>query len=317
MESQAPRRSIANRLLRPGLLALGLTAALVVGVYAHDGGGGPGGGGPGGGPGGGITISAMNGSQLTLTTPDGWTRTIDATGVTIMNGTATAALGDLKVGASISLQQSRNFDGSVTITEIDIVAPDAEGTVTAVGDSSITVKTADGASLTINVTSSTTYTINGTTGALGGITVGNVVHADGTANADGTFTATSVHVQPASLRGTVTAVGASSITIADASGATATINVTSSTTYRNSAGSATLADVTVGSVVSAQGVRTSDGSLNATSVGIGTDLRDGGHGRGPGPRGFGGPGGPGAPGAPGAAAPSSDPNATPAPSASA
>ena len=59
-----------------------------------------------------------------------------------------------------------------------------------------------------------------------------------------------------------------------------------STTYRTVNGTGSLADVTVGSVVRAEGVRNADGSLNATTVAVGdADGRFGG----PGGRGHGGP----------------------------
>src|SRR4029079_7397827 len=143
-----------------------------------------------------------------------------------------------------------------------------------------------GESRTVVLTATTTYTVNGASGTVAGVTVGSAVRVQGTANADGTFTATSVSVHPASLGGTVTAVTADTITVADASGATATIRVTGTTTYRTASGAGTLTDVVVGSIVRAEGVRNADGSLTATAVQIGTadagfgPGHDGGH-RGP------------------------------------
>ena len=281
MEPATSHRSKLGRLLRPALLAMALTAVLVVGVSAHGGGpggGGPGGGGPGGGPGGrgGATITAISGAQLTLATDEGWTRTLDATGATVVSGETTIALGDLKVGDEIAVRQSRNFDGSTAVVQITLVAPHVSGTVTAVGASSITIQERDGTSRTVNVTATTTYTVNRAAATLAAVTVGRSARVQGTENADGSFTATSVSVHPAHLGGTVTAVSAGSITVADASGATATIRVTDTTTYRTADGAGTVADVVVGSVVRAEGLRNSDGSLTATSVGIGS--ADGGFG---------------------------------------
>jgi hypothetical protein len=297
-----------RRLLGPALLALMATTVLAAVVSAHDGSGGPGGGGPGGG-GGGATISAINGTQLTLVTADGWTRTLDASGVTVMSGTTTIAASDLKVGDEIAIRQSRNFDGTNQVVEIDVVAPHVEGTVTAVNTGSLTIQTAAGATTTVTMTATTTYAANRASATLADVTVGSVVRVQGTANADGSFTATSVSVHPASLGGTVTAATADSITVADASGATATIHVSAATTYRTAAGSGTLADAVVGSILRAEGVRNADGSLNATAVRIGT--ADGGFGgnRGGGHRGFGGPDG-AVPTSP-SANPSANPSASP------
>ncbi len=302
-----------RRLFGAGLVALALSAAVVTGVSAN--------GGPGGRFGGdGITVTAINGNQLTLATADGWSRTVDATGVTVMNGTATATLADLTVGDEIGISQSRNFDGSVAVTQISIVAPHVEGGVTAVDASSITVKQADGTSRTVTLTATTTYSNCRDGATVADVTVGSRVNVLGTANADGSFTATSVSTHAASLGGMVTATTATSITVKDASGATATITVSGTTTYRAASGTGTIADVTVGSVVRAEGALNADGSLTATSVQIGTAGDGFGRGFGGGRHGGHGPGGPGGPGgrggqngqpaAPGApAAPSAAPSA--------
>lgn len=272
MEPGTSHRSKLGRLLRPALLAMALTAVLVVGVSAH-------GGGPGGR--GGATITAISGAQLTLVTGDGWTRALDATGATVMSGETTIALGDLTVGDEITVRQSRNFDGGVAVVQINLVAPNVSGTVTAVGASSITIVELDGTSRTVSVTAATSYTVDRESATLAAVTVGTSARVEGTENADGSFTATTVSIHPARLGGTVTAVSGNSITVADASGATATIGVSSTTSYTTATGAGTLADVAVGSVVRAEGLRNSDGSLTATSVRIGTeDGRFGGSGHG-------------------------------------
>jgi hypothetical protein len=277
MQQLAPRRSLRRWIAGT---ALGLTLAIgaVAGVSAH------GFGGPGGGPGGGATITAINGSQLSLTTANGWSRTLDAAGATITGpDDATLALSDLQVGDEVRVHEARNFDGSTTVTEISVLAPNVEGTVTAVTDTSVTVQEADGTSRTATLTDATTYSARRAAAAKADLTVGSVVRIEGTENADGSFTATSVSIRPAGLGGTVTATTADSITVQDAAGNSATIHVTASTTYQTVNGAGTLADVTVGSVVRAEGVKNADGSLNATAVRIGdADRRFG-------P--FGGPGG--------------------------
>jgi hypothetical protein len=69
----------------------------------------------------------------------------------------------------------------------------AGGTVTANNGTSIVVKTRDGSSLTINVDATTKYQVAGKTSAtLSDIAVNAIVMAEGTKNADGTFSATVV-----------------------------------------------------------------------------------------------------------------------------
>jgi hypothetical protein len=71
----------------------------------------------------------------------------------------------------------------------------AGGTVTATSasDQTITVKARDGSSLTIKVDATTKYQVVGkTTASLSDIVVNAIVMAEGTKNADGTFSATVV-----------------------------------------------------------------------------------------------------------------------------
>jgi hypothetical protein len=277
--------------------------------------GGPGGPGRGFGQ---ITITAVNGNQLSLKTDDGWTRTIDASGAKVTDQTGTAlTIGDLKVGDQIRFQETRNADGTYKVTAIVRVAPEADGTVKSVDAGAIVVTEPDGSTTTINVTSSTTYTKGGQAATAADVKVGDQVRAIGTN--DNGFTATKVDIQPASVDGTVTAKTSDTITVKDRAGNSVTVHVTASTTYQSPGKtSPTLADVAVNDVIQAQGTKNSDGSLAATTVRFGTPGQGGpffvpgGPGFGPGGPGFGhGRGGPGfKPGAP----PPGTPNATPAPS---
>src|SRR3954451_4579886 len=144
MEAQIPtttrtRWRPSRRVLVSGLLSLALLGAVVPIVSANDG---------GGHPGGDVTITAIDGNQLTLMSADGWTRTVDASTASVLNGTTTITLADLKVGDEVTLAESRNFDGSETVTSITVVAPTLQGIVTAIDATSLTVKEADGTSKT-------------------------------------------------------------------------------------------------------------------------------------------------------------------------
>jgi len=140
------------------------------------------------------TITAISGSNLSLKTEDGWTRTIAvSSSTTIAKGGKTVAIGDLTVGDRIVFLQTRNSDGSFSITSIQVVLPRVGGEVTARSASTITVKQPDGTSATIHVSSGTTYQVPGiTTPSLSDISVGMLVVAEGTLGSDGSLTATSV-----------------------------------------------------------------------------------------------------------------------------
>jgi hypothetical protein len=266
-----------------------------------------------------ITITAIDGAKLSLKTDDDWTRTIDATGATVTNDGKTVALSTLKVGDRIVFRETRNDDGTYTITAITVVQPTVAGTVASVSGSTVTVTTFGNTTAKVALTGSTTYTLGGQASTKDAVVAGVRISARGTLGSDGTLTATSVEIQPATAAGTVKEKGTSSLTLTIRDGSTVVVKVTSSTTYQvDGITTPTLADIKVGDVVMASGTKNADGSLSATAVrshaagdfggpgmGGGDGFGRGGHG-GPGMDGWGFPGGGWGPG---------DPDASPAPSA--
>ncbi|HEX5147970.1 MAG TPA: DUF5666 domain-containing protein [Candidatus Limnocylindrales bacterium] len=142
-----------------------------------------------------ITISAIDGSSLSLKTDDGWTRTITVgSSTTITKGGATIAVGDLAVGDQIRFTQEKATDGTYSITAIHVVLPTIGGEVSAISGNTITVTGRDGTTGTIHVDGDTTYEVNGTAGkALSDVTVGSFIVAEGTLRADGSLDADAVH----------------------------------------------------------------------------------------------------------------------------
>jgi hypothetical protein len=177
-----------------GTLAAGTTTETSAGTLdLNRFGGGPGGrGGPGHGAGG-ITITAISGSNLSLETADGWTRTITVDADTTYSESGdTIALGDLSVGDEIAFRQTLEDDGSWTIDAVVVILPHVGGEVTAVSGSTITVEQRDGTTATITVNGDTEYQVNGDNAALADVEVGMFLVAAGTENADGSLTATDV-----------------------------------------------------------------------------------------------------------------------------
>jgi len=197
--------AVAAALVAAGMLAAAATAAPSGTLAVGDTTGGDPvalqGRGPADGPMGGrfgfgsITITGISGSNVSLKTADGWTRTIAVTGdTTLMEGDATITLSDLNVGDEVRFKQTQENDGTFTVTDLHVVLPHVGGSVTAVDGSTITVTQRDGSTATIKVTSATTYTVGRTDGkALADVTVGMFVGAIGTLNADGSLTASQVH----------------------------------------------------------------------------------------------------------------------------
>jgi Domain of unknown function (DUF5666) len=146
-----------------------------------------------------ITITAIDGSNVSLKTDDGWTRTIAVTSTTkVSRGGTAIALGDIKVGDKIRFHETRNADGSFTIDQVDVVVPSVVGKVTAKTADTITVEKLGGGTATIHVAGSTTYRVAGKANAtLGDIAVGAIIGAQGQQRADGSIDATTVRAAPA------------------------------------------------------------------------------------------------------------------------
>jgi uncharacterized protein DUF5666 len=141
-----------------------------------------------------ISVTAIDGSNLSLKTDDGWTRTIAVTGTTkLTKGGNAIALGDIKVGDRVRFRETRNADGTFSVDAIEVVLPSVVGKVTAKTADSITIESLGGGTVTIHVNASTTYRVAGKKNAtLADITVGAIVGAQGQKRADGSLDATTV-----------------------------------------------------------------------------------------------------------------------------
>jgi hypothetical protein len=149
-----------------------------------------------------ISITAISGSNLSLATEDGWTRTITVDGgTTYTKAGDDVTLGDLAVGDNIAFRQTREDDGSWTIDAIAVILPHVGGQVTAVDGSTITIELRGGTTATVNVGSDANVVVNGDAAAAGDIKVGMVLVAEGTENPDGSLDATRVRAGDARLRG--------------------------------------------------------------------------------------------------------------------
>lgn len=176
-----------------GTLAAGTGADAAGGVATLHGFRGPGGRGGFGHGMGGITITAIAGSNLSLETADGWTRTITVDAdTTYAKGGDAIELGDLAIGDRIAFRQTLEDDGTWSIDAIAVILPHVGGKVTAVSGSTITVEQRDGTRATITVTAETEYRVNGDNAEFADVEVGMLLVARGTENADGSLTATDV-----------------------------------------------------------------------------------------------------------------------------
>ncbi len=140
-----------------------------------------------------IKITKISGSNVSLETVDGWSRTIAvAADTTITKGGKTIAVGDLTVGDQVRLRQSKADDGTFDVTGIVVVLPTVAGQVSAIDGNTITVTVRGGTSQKVHVDADTTYTVNGASGKLSDLEVGSILVAEGTQRADGSLDAAAI-----------------------------------------------------------------------------------------------------------------------------
>jgi hypothetical protein len=215
-----------------------------------------------------ITIAAISGNDVTLATADGWRRTISVTSaMKLSKGGQDIAVGDLKVGDQVRFRQTRNADGTFTVTDLAVVVPTIRGTASSVTSSSFKVTTRDGSVWTVTVDGSTKFAFGVGTGSLADVKDGTTVVVSGNTTGENALMALGVRVAPDRAVGTVTAKSADSITIKRRDGSSLTIHVSGDTTFRVTGNdNAKLSDVAVGMAIGATGRARADGSIDADKV---------------------------------------------------
>jgi Domain of unknown function (DUF5666) len=141
------------------------------------------------------TVSAIEGSELTLMSPDGWTRDVDTSAIAITRGSTPITVADVRVGDRVRVASQRGADGTWTVSRIQVLLSVVRGTVASVDAGSFRVTTGDGASVTVRVAADTTW-LTGCRGpsGLGTLEVGSLAAARGVAAADGSIDASLVTV---------------------------------------------------------------------------------------------------------------------------
>jgi hypothetical protein len=148
--------------------------------------------------------------------------------------------------------------------------PGADGLITSVSSTGLTVRDLFGTSHAYKVTSSTTIH-SGPTGSVKLSTLTRGEHVIVRTTTTSTTTAADIDVHLASIDGAVTSINASAITVTDRDGFTRTIDTDAQTKYTVAAGSSTRSAIKSGSVVHAEGTVDSNGTaLDAARVDVRT-----------------------------------------------
>jgi hypothetical protein len=215
-----------------------------------------------------ITITSISGSNVTLSTEDGWTRTIAITDdVELTKGGRAIGVSDLVVGDQVRIGQTRADDGTYTVDAIAVVVPSVRGTVSDISATGFKVTNRDGSVWTITVNASTEYRYGTGEGSLSDVTNGSTVIVLGAAAGDNALTALTVRVAPDRAAGTVSSKTSDSIVITQRDGTSLTVHVDADTTYRvGGVDDADLGDVAVDMAIGVSGRERADGSIDADAV---------------------------------------------------
>jgi hypothetical protein len=126
-------------------------------------------------------------------------------------------------------------------------------TITKVDGSTLELRTDDGWTRTITLSAETKIQKGGESATVGDLKVGDKIALRQKRNDDGTYTVVAIVVPVPVAAGTVTAIGADSLTLKTRDGSTRTISLTGATTYKLGRVDGKKTDIKVGSVVVASG----------------------------------------------------------------
>ncbi len=216
-----------------------------------------------GGPREAATLASVSGNTLNLTKADGTTSTatVDAN-TKYQKADKQITLADLKAGDKLAIHVAQ---GATTADRVDVVLNHAAGTLSAVDGNNLTVTNKDGATSKVVVNSQTTYTRLGQAATQSDLKSGANIQVEGALGTDNVITALKVDIMVPGAGGNVTKVDGATITVSDRGGSK-TIITDAATRILKAGQAATLADITAGSKIRANGTLNSDGSLKAEQV---------------------------------------------------
>src|ERR1039458_125016 len=218
-------------------------------------------------------VTAVVGNSITITTGQGFARTIlVSAATTYTEGGAAATLANVTVGSDIIAVGT--IDTNMTTLDATKVAirevghaVTYRGVISAVSSTSVTLNRNDGKTTTFTITPTTIITEGAASMNAPSLAPGDT--GDGEGNSANPTTALRINIVQATLAGKVTAVVGNLITISGGQGFARTILVSAATTYTEGGAAATLANVTVGSDIIAVGtIDTNMTTLDATKVAI-------------------------------------------------
>lgn len=216
-------------------------------------------------------VTQASASSLTVRTVNN-DRDVRLTANTVVRVDGQASsISAIAVGDKVEIHAQKEADGTTTAVAIEIEShpsTEVEGTAKSVSATSVTVTTATG-DVVIALTSATRFFANGQTATAADVHVGDRMEVEVREQTDKTLAALVVKVENESihLRGTISAVSASSITVHTTTG-DVVVALTSSTLIRMQGKVSNASMLLVGSRVEVEAVHRADQSLAAVTITI-------------------------------------------------
>jgi hypothetical protein len=234
------------------------------------------------------TVTSVGATQLHVLTRSGDDVTVNVNSNTIIRSHGQIVpLSTIVVGDQVEIQSQRAADGSNLAVRIQVESEgssheneqvEVNGVIASISGTAITVN-GGGTSTVVNVPA--TATIRGNSNVVltfSQLKVGDRVEVKAQRSADGSLQAVSIndeaeteapHDQTVELKGNLTAVSPTSVTVGAQGSAPVAVGITSATTVQDKDGkSASVSDLKVGQTVEIKATRQSDGSLVANSIKI-------------------------------------------------
>ncbi len=190
-------------------------------------------------------VTAVTATSVTITSEHGTSVVLTITPSTLFTvGGTTATASSLAVGENVKVAVDPT--SPLTATQIKISMPDGvHGQVTAVTATSVTIASEHGTPVVLTITPTTTFSIGSAATTVASLATGERVSV--MVDPAAPTTATQINISmPEGIHGQVTAVTATSVTIASEHGTPVVLTITPTTTFSEGSVSTTIAALAVG-----------------------------------------------------------------------
>ena len=195
-------------------------------------------------------VTALTGTSVTVLSSDNASSTFTITPTTtFFEGATAVTAAALAVGEHVDI--TRLTSSLTTAVKVNIEMASVAGIVSSVSGNVITITGGEGFTRTIDVSSATTFSEGGSPVTLGAVVVGLKITATGIVAADQTTldALTVAIIAPKDVKGNVTALTSTSVTVLGANNVSTVVTITSATTFFTGTAPATAAALAVGETV--------------------------------------------------------------------